>query len=393
MSAKEIETLEWDQPDVILFSGDAYVDHPSFGNAIIGRFLEYLGLKVAIVPQPNWRDDLRDFKKLGAPRLFFGVTSGNMDSMVNHYTANRRLRSDDAYTPGGKAGFRPDYAVSVYSKILKRLYPDIPIVIGGIEASLRRLTHYDYWKDQLLPSILQWSDADLLVYGSGEQPLRELVRLLQKGVPFGQLKNIPQTVFLIDVNDTVPTFKNRETIELASHEDCLKDKLKYAANFKIIEEESNSLEAAALHQICGNKRIIVNPPFPPMTTKELDEVYNLPFMRLPHPRYQSKGAIPAFEMIKNSVTLHRGCFGGCAFCTISAHQGKFVSSRSKSSIIKEVKQITEMEYFKGYISDLGGPSANMYGMSGKNFELCKKCRRPSCIYPKICNNLDTSHRE
>ena len=392
VSAKEIKTLEWDHPDVILFSGDAYIDHPSFGTALIGRYLESLGLKVAIVPQPNWRDDLRDFKKLGTPRLFFGVTSGNMDSMMNHYTANRRLRSDDAYTAGGKAGFRPDYAVSVYSKILKKIYPDIPVVIGGIEASLRRLTHYDYWKNQLLPSILQWSDADLLVYGSGEQPLKELVRLLQKGVPFGQLKNIAQTAYILNVTDIIPPFKNCKTVELASHKECLNDKRKFVECFKQIEEESNKWETARLIQKCENKQIVVNPPYLPMTTKELDAVYDLPFTRLPHPKYKSKGTIPAFEMIKNSVTIHRGCFGGCAFCTISAHQGKFISSRSKSSIIKEIKQITEMEDFKGYISDLGGPSANMYGMTGKNLELCKKCCRPSCIFPKICKNLNTSHQ-
>ena len=392
MSAKDIEVLEWDKPDVVIFSGDAYIDHPSFGTAITGRFLESLGLRVAIVPQPNWRDDLRDFKKLGTPNLFFGVTSGNMDSMVNHYTANRRLRSDDAFTPGGKAGFRPDYAVSVYSRILKKLYPEIPVILGGIEASLRRLTHYDYWKDQLLPSVLQWSDADLIVYGSGEQPLKEIVKLLQKGVPFNQLKNIKQTAYMIDADASIPNFKNSNTIELASHEICLKDKRKYAENFKIIEEQSNRFAPARLLQLCGNKRIIVNPPFQPMTTKELDAVYDLPFTRLPHPRYRSKGIVPAFEMIKNSVTMHRGCFGGCAFCTVSAHQGKFISSRSKSSILKEVKKITETDGFKGYISDLGGPSANMYGMTGKNLELCKKCSRPSCIFPKICKNLDTSHQ-
>ncbi|MDR2927260.1 MAG: YgiQ family radical SAM protein [Cytophagaceae bacterium] len=390
ISAKEMEQFEWEQPDVILFSGDAYVDHPSFGTAVIGRLLESLGLKVAIVPQPNWRDDLRDFKKFGVPRLFFGVTSGNMDSMVNHYTANRRLRSNDAYTAGGKAGFRPDYAVSVYSRILKQLYPDVPVVLGGIEASLRRLTHYDYWKDQLMPGILHWSAADMLIYGAGEQPLRELVRLLQKGVPFGQLKNISQTAYMIDANEQLTSAK-ADDIELFSHEECMKDKRKYAANFKHIEEEANRLEAARIHQRCGNKRIVVNPQFAPMTTKELDAVYDLPYTRLPHPRYHAKGTIPAFEMIKDSVTLHRGCFGGCAFCTISAHQGKFISSRSKQSILKEVAHIAQMDGFKGYITDLGGPSANMYAMGGNDRKLCRVCRRPSCIHPAICKNLNTSH--
>ncbi|MCL2073631.1 MAG: YgiQ family radical SAM protein [Marinilabiliaceae bacterium] len=391
-SAKEINNLGWDNPDVIIFSGDAYIDHPAFGTAIIARVLESIGVKVAIIPQPNWQDDLRDFKKLGTPNLFFGVTSGNMDSMVNHYTANRRLRSDDAFTPGGKAGFRPDYATAVYSRILKKLFPETPVVLGGIEASLRRFTHYDYWKDILLPSILHWSDADLIVYGSGEKPVKDIVKLLLKGVPFSQLKNIPQTVYMIDKSLPIPNLKNRNTIELTSHEICLKDKLKFAENFKIIEEESNRFEPSRLHQVSGNKRIIVNPPYQPMTTAELDAVYDLPFTRLPHPRYRSKGSIPAFEMIKNSVTIHRGCFGGCAFCTISAHQGKFISSRSKSSILKEVKMIAQTDGFKGYISDLGGPSANMYGMKGKDFELCKNCCRPSCIFPKICKNLDTSHQ-
>jgi uncharacterized radical SAM protein YgiQ len=392
ISAKEIENLGWEQPDVILFSGDVYVDHPAFGAAVMGRLMESMGLKVAIVPQPNWRDDLRDFKKLGTPRLFFGVTAGNMDSMVNHYTANRRLRSDDAYTPDGKPGFRPDYAASVYSKILKNLFPDVPIILGGIEASLRRLTHYDYWKDQLMPGILQWSEADMLVYGMGEMPLREIVRLLQKGVPFHQLSTIPQTAIMKDADLPIQPHKKWESIELHSHEACLNDKKLYAANFRHIEEESNRMEAARLHQICGNKRIIVNPPFPPMSTRDLDASYDLPYTRLPHPRYHSRGAIPAYEMIKHSVTLHRGCFGGCSFCTISAHQGKFIASRSKESILSEVKQITQSPDFKGYLSDLGGPSANMYRMQGVDLEICKNCKRPSCIHPGICKNLNTSHK-
>jgi len=392
ISVKEMEQLGWDQPDVILFSGDAYVDHPAFGASLIGRLLESMGLKVAIVPQPNWRDDLRDFKKLGTPRLFFGVTAGNMDSMVNHYTANKRLRSDDVYTPGGKAGFRPDYAASVYSKILKNLFPDVPVVLGGIEASLRRLTHYDYWKNQLMPGILQWSDADLLVYGMGELPLKEMVRLLLRGVPFSQLTTIPQTAIIRDANQPLQAHKKWESIELSSHEACLEDKKKYAANFRHIEEESNRMEAARLHQVCGDKRIIVNPPYPPMTTRDLDASFNLPFTRLPHPRYNSRGAIPAYEMIKHSVILHRGCFGGCSFCTISAHQGKFISSRSKESILGEVQKITQTADFKGYLSDLGGPSANMYQMMGKDLDICKQCRRPSCIHPSICKNLETSHQ-
>src|SRR5690554_2001524 len=387
-----MEQLGWEQPDVVLFSGDAYIDHPAFGAAVIGRVLESYGLKVAIVPQPNWQDDLRDFKKFGRPRLFFGVTAGNMDSMVNHYTAGKRLRSDDAYTPDGKAGFRPDYASAVYSKILKELYPDIPVVLGGIEASLRRLTHYDYWEDKLKPSILEWSSADLLIYGMGESPLKELVRLLERGVPFHQLTTIPQTAVITDSDKDLPLNKNWEDIELSSHEACLADKKSYAANFKHIETESNRMNAARLHQVCGTKRIIVNPPFPSMSEAELDKVFALPFTRLPHPRYNKRGPIPAYEMIKHSVIMHRGCFGGCSFCTISAHQGKFISSRSSTSILQEAERISEMEDFKGYISDLGGPSANMYKMEGNDLEICKKCKRPSCIFPSVCSNLNTSHK-
>ena len=393
ISAKEVKSRGWEQLDVILFSGDAYVDHPSFGGAVIGRVLEAEGLRVAIVPQPNWRDDLRDFKKLGEPRLFFGVTAGTMDSMVNHYTANRRLRSDDAYTPGGKAGQRPDRPTIVYSKILKELYPNIPVLIGGIEASLRRVTHYDYWEDKLHPSILEDSKADLLVYGMGEKPLREIVRLIKRGVPFNSLTNIPQTAFIANKDERYATKKKWETINLNSHQDCLKDKKKFAANFRHIEEESNSMNACKLTQDIGNRMVVVNPPYSVMTEKEIDKVFDLPFTRLPHPRYKNKGDIPAFNMIRFSVNMHRGCFGGCAFCTISAHQGKFIASRSKESIIREVKNITMMPDFKGHLSDLGGPSANMYKMSGKDQNICKQCKRPSCIHPGICPNLNTSHQQ
>lgn len=387
-----MKQLGWKQPDVVLFSGDAYVDHPAFGTAVIGRVLESLGLKVVVVPQPNWKDDLRDFKKFGVPRLFFGVTAGNMDSMVNHYTAGKRLRSDDAYTPGGEAGFRPDYASAVYSKILKEIYPDVPIVLGGIEASLRRVTHYDYWEDQLKPSILTWSDADLLVYGMAELPLKELVRLLERGVPFKQLTTIPQTAVVLNVDEGLPLNKNWESIELASHEECLADKKSYAANFKHIETESNRINAARLHQVCGDKRIVINPAFAPMNEHELDKIFELPYTRLPHPRYNKRGAIPAYEMIKHSIIIHRGCFGGCSFCTISAHQGKFISSRSLKSVVYEAQKISEMDDFKGYISDLGGPSANMYKMQGVDLDLCLSCKRPSCIFPSICKNLNTSHQ-
>lgn len=389
-SAKEVRERGWEYLDVILFSGDAYIDHPSFGAAVIGRLLESLGLKVAIVPQPNWRDDLRDFKKLGTPRLFFGISAGSMDSMVNHYTAAKRKRSDDAYTPEGRAGARPDMPTIVYTQILKCLYPEVPVVVGGIEASLRRLTHYDYWKDTLKPSILAESGADLLIYGMGEKPLTDLCKMLQKGIPFKSLTNIPQTAILRPQVEIVATNKKWKTIRLYSHEECLQEKKKHAKNFRYIEEESNSVEAARLIQNIDNRQIIVNPPYPPLTTKELDTIFALPFTRLPHPRYKGKD-IPAYNMIRHSVTMHRGCFGGCAFCTISAHQGKFIVSRSAKSILNELEEITGMPDFKGTVSDLGGPSANMYGMQGKNQDLCKKCKRASCAYPTICKNLNTDH--
>jgi len=387
---KEIKALGWEELDVILFSGDAYIDHPSFGIAVMGRILEQQGLKVAIVPQPNWRDDLRDFKKLGKPRLFFGVLAGSMDSMVNHYTANKRLRSNDAYTPEGRAGYRPDYATVTYCTILKSLYPDTPIVIGGVEASLRRVTHYDYWSDKLLPSILVDSQADLLVYGMGEKAIVELVQLLQQNIPFQQLHDIPQTAFLIDKTANSQSTGEWESLSLFSHEECIASKINQAKNFRVIEEHSNSQKAGRLLQDVGTKTVIINPPYPTMTEKEIDQTYTLPYTRLPHPRYKGK-TIPAYEMIKHSVTLHRGCFGGCAFCTISAHQGKFIASRSEKSILAEIEKITQMPDFKGYISDIGGPSANMYKMQGIDLTICEKCKKPSCIHPKICKNLDTNH--
>lgn len=382
---KEVEARGWDYIDVIFFSGDAYVDHPSFGAAVIGRILEAQGLRVAIVPQPDWRGDYRDFKKLGTPRLFFGVSAGAMDSMINHYTANKRLRSDDAYTPDRRAGMRPDYPSIVYTKILKEIYPDIPVVLGGIEASLRRLTHYDYWQDKLLPGILADSPADLLIYGMGEQPIKELVGRLKAGTSFKEIKDIGQTAYLAGEVEAKP-----DDIVLFTHDECLKDKLKQAKNFRHIEEESNKQHASRILQQVGKRHIVVNPPFPPMTEAELDASFDLPYTRLPHPKYKGK-VIPAFEMIQFSVNIHRGCFGGCAFCTISAHQGKFIASRSTESILKEVKAVVEMPDFKGYLSDLGGPSANMYRMKGKDETICSKCKKPSCISPVVCKNLNADH--
>ncbi len=379
---KEVELRGWDELDVILFSGDAYVDHPSFGAAVIGRVLEAEGLRVAIVPQPNWRDDLRDFKKLGRPRLFFGVSAGCMDSMVNKYTANKRLRSDDAYTPDARPDMRPEYPSIVYTQILKKLYPDVPVILGGIEASMRRLTHYDYWQDRVRPSILVDSGADALTYGMGEKPIVELVKRLNQQQ---SIFDIPQLAYL-----TKEVLPQEGDIILFPHEECLKDKKKQAANFRHIEEESNKYAASRILQTIGKQTVVVNPPYPPLTEAELDRSFDLPYTRLPHPKYKGK-RIPAYDMIKFSVNIHRGCFGGCAFCTISAHQGKFIVSRSKESILKEVKAVMGLPDFKGYLSDLGGPSANMYKMRGNDENICKKCKRPSCIHPKVCPNLNTDH--
>ena len=389
---KEVELRGWDELDIILFSGDAYVDHPSFGAAVIGRTLEAAGYRVAIVPQPDWHGDYRDFKKLGKPRLFFGISPGCMDSMVNKYTAARRLRSEDAYSPDGRHDMRPEYPTIVYTKILKQLFPDTPVVLGGIEASLRRLTHYDYWQDCLRKSILCDSGADIIIYGMGEKPIVELANRLHNKEVISDIKDIPQTVYLAHGNDEIQGGIKDSDIVLNAHEVCLKNKKAEAENYRHIEEQSNMMHACRLIQGVGNDYVVVNPPYPPMSTQDLDASFDLPYTRCPHPKYKGK-RIPAYEMIKFSVNIHRGCFGGCAFCTISAHQGKFIACRSKESILKEVEQITHMPDFKGYLSDLGGPSANMYGMHGKNLKACEKCKRPSCIHPQICPNLDTSHAQ
>ena len=402
---KEMDLRGWDVADIILFSADAYVDHPSFGAAVIGRLLEAEGYRVCIVPQPDWHGDYRDFKKLGRPRMFFGIAPGCMDSMVNKYTANRRLRSEDAYTPDGRHDMRPEYPTIVYSKILKELYPDVPVVLGGIEASLRRVTHYDYWKEKLRPCILTDSGADMIVYGMGELPMTDLCKNINRYILHDEegtfcttnqfndlMRNIPikQTVTLQQEKD-IPHGICDDDIILHSHEDCLTNKRHFAENFRHIEEESNKLHPQRILQQTGSIYVVVNPPYPPMSTKQIDRSFDFPYTRLPHPKYKNK-RIPAYEMIKFSVNIHRGCFGGCAFCTISAHQGKFIMSRSKESILREVKKITQMPDFRGYLSDLGGPSANMYQMHGKNRDICEKCKRPSCISPSVCPNLNADHR-
>lgn len=387
-TVKDAARRGWEQLDIILFTGDAYVDHPSFGVAVIGRLLEKAGYKVAIVAQPNWQDDLRDFRKFGAPRLFFGVTAGNMDSMVNHYTAAKRLRSDDAYTAGGMAGMRPDYAVTTYTKILKDIYPNTPVVIGGIEASLRRLTHYDYWQDKLKPSILIESGADILSYGMGDKTIIDIAKALHNGFNTNLLRKIPQVAFVAD-RKYVETIEGR--LELNSHEKCLVDKMAYSRNFRDFEVESNKMRAKTLIEQTGDSYVVVNAPYPYLTEEELDGSYELPYTREPHPKYEKRGAVPAYEMIKYSINMHRGCFGGCSFCTISAHQGKFISSRSERSILREIEILSADPLFKGNLSDIGGPSANMYGMSGKNLKVCEVCVKPSCIYPSVCKNLNNDH--
>lgn len=390
-SVKEMKARGWDYVDVVLFSGDAYVDHPSFGAAVIGRTLEAAGYRVAIVPQPNWRDDLRDFRKFGRPRLFFGISAGAMDSMVNHYTANRRLRSDDAYTPGGKHGMRPDYPTIVYSRILKDLFPDVPVIAGGIEASLRRVSHYDYWQDKLLPSIICQAPLDLISYGMGEKTVLEIARRLDAGEAVSDMTDLRQTVVLLP-SSAIPARTDSKNIILHPFEECLRTPRRQSENFRHVEEQSNCLDGGAtLWQPTSGKVVKINPMHQAMTQGEIDASFDLPYTRLPHPRYKGKH-IPAYDMIRHSINLHRGCFGGCAFCTISAHQGKFIASRSKESVLREARQVVRMPDFKGYISDLGGPSANMYAMGGRNRKACAACRRPSCLHPQICPNLNTDHR-
>ena len=388
---EDLDELGWDYVDVIIVSADAYVDHPCFGHAVVGRLFEHEGLRVAILPQPNWRDDLRDFKKLGRPRMFFAISSG-MDSMVNHYTAAKRLRSDDAFTPGNKAGFRPDYATYTYAKILKQLYPDVPLMIGGLESSLRRVTHYDYWSDRLKPSILFDTQADILVYGMGEKPLKEMVRLLKKGVPFSSLHSIPQTAYLAPKGN-VPKSNQWEDLRLASYEECLESKRTQMENCRKVDIECNKWFQRRILQDVAEQTVVINPAYPPLEYGELDESFEYPYAREPHPRYKKRGNVPAFDMIKFSINTHRGCFGGCSFCAINAHQGKFIASRSRESILREVDIITNMEGFAGTITDLGGPSANMYNMRGRDPSRCQKCARPSCLTPKVCDNMDTHHKE
>ncbi len=391
ITREELLKRGWEQVDVIIVSGDAYVDHPAFGPAIIGRLIEAEGFRVAVLPQPNWQDDLRDFKKLGKPRCFFGVTAGNMDSMVNHYTAAKRLRSDDAYTPGGKAGFRPDHASVVYCRILKRLFPEVPVVLGGVEASMRRFTHYDYWDNIVKPSILFESGADLLIYGMAEKALKILLQRMRNGEFINQMTDLPQTAWVVPSRNLIPQNDTAAILELPAHRELARDKRTFARVAKILDIEHNIVRPSRIVQENDQGWLVVNPPAAIPDEQEMDEIYRLPFTRLPHPKYKKRGTIPAWEMIKDSITTHRGCYGGCTFCAIAAHQGKFISNRSEESVLEEVRQIAAMHSFRGHITDLGGPTANMYRITAIDFEMCKNCRRPSCIYPRICKNLNTDH--
>ncbi len=391
VSREEMDRLGWDEVDIILVTGDAYVDHPSFGTAVMARMAEQAGMRVAVLPQPNWRDDLRDFKKLGAPRLFFGVTAGAMDSMVNHYTARRRKRSNDAYTPGGRPGYRPDMASVVYTRILKELFPEVPVLLGGVEASMRRFSHYDYWQDKVRPSILLESGADMLLYGMAERPFLRIIELMDRGVPLASLHNILQTAFVPGPGQALPPLRGHDVLELPSHNDCLTSKAVFAEAFRLVEEASNSWQTGRMVQAHGDGLVVVNPPYPLPEQAEADRPYDLPYTRMPHPKYRKKPPIPAWEMIRFSVNIHRGCFGGCSFCAIAAHQGKFVVSRSEGSILRELEAVSRMSGFRGHVSDLGGPTANMYRMEGHDKSLCKKCRRASCLYPGLCKNLNYDH--
>ncbi|MBI3585127.1 MAG: YgiQ family radical SAM protein [Nitrospinae bacterium] len=385
MSTEEVRNRGWDELDIILISGDAYIDHPSFGVPLIGRYLESLGYRVGIIAQPDWRNT-KDFIKLGRPRLFFGISAGAMDSMLNHYTAHKKPRSDDAYSPGGKSGLRPDRATIVYLNRVKEAYPKVPTVIGGIEASLRRLAHYDYWDNKVRKSILVDSKGDLLIFGMGEKPIEEVARRLSNGEALSNIKDIRGTAV---ITSSVEGVEGKNYILLPSCEDVIKDKMAYARASRIFHLESNPFNARVLFQRHGNRYVKVNPPSLPLTMEEMDKIYNLPFTKEPHSSYKEK--IPALEMVKFSVTIQRGCFGGCTFCSLTEHQGRIIQSRSENSVLKEVEGLKKLKGFTGIVSDLGGPTANMYRLRCKDRNVESKCRRLSCVHPKICKFMDTDH--
>lgn len=387
INAKECKSRGWDTVDFVYVTGDAYVDHPSFGVSIISRVLENEGFKVAILSQPNWKND-SDFTQFGAPRLGFLVTAGNIDSMVAHYTAAKKIRRDDAYTPGGKAGKRPDRAVTVYSKIIKRLYPASPLIIGGLEASLRRFAHYDYWADKIMPSVLIDSGADILIYGMGEKQIVQIARRLDSGESVNSLTDIKGTCYAVDVRDTP-----YRGVEVPSFENCVNSKKEYAKSVRTEQDEQDHIRGRAVRQRHGKLMLVQNEPMPPLETEELDKVYSLPYMRSYHPSYEPLGGVPGIEEVRFSITHNRGCYGGCNFCSIQFHQGRYVTSRSKESIVNEAKLISKMPGFKGYIHDIGGPTAN-FRRPSCDIQLSKGlCKGKKCLAPKPCPNLIADHSE
>ncbi|MDA0977332.1 MAG: YgiQ family radical SAM protein, partial [Proteobacteria bacterium] len=408
-SRAEMDALGWDSCDVIIVTGDAYVDHPSFGMAVIGRVLEAQGFRVGIIAQPDWRDTA-DFSALGAPNLYFGVAAGNMDSMINRYTADRKIRQDDAYTPGNVGGKRPDRSVIVYSQRCQEAFAQVPVVIGSIEASLRRIAHYDYWSDKVRRSVLLDSKADILLYGNAERAIVELTHRIAGGESVEQISDIRGTAFLR--NEPLPGYRgidesqlpedrekpervrltgehHADYIELPSYEDVVRDSDLYAHASRILHRETNPHNARALAQRHGDRLVWLNPPPIPLTTEELDWVFERPYARVPHPGYGAE-RIPAYEMIRHSVNIMRGCFGGCTFCSITEHEGRIIQSRSEESILQEIEQIRDKSPgFTGVVSDLGGPTANMWRLACKDRETESRCRRLSCVYPSICENLNT----
>ncbi|MCX7641852.1 MAG: YgiQ family radical SAM protein [Elusimicrobiales bacterium] len=387
ISPQEVKERNWDYVDVVLITPDAYIDHPSFAMAIIGRVIESLGFRVAILSQPNWKD-LNEFKKFGKPRLCFAISGGNMDSMINKYTHNRKPRKEDEYSPGGKPNLRPDRATIVYSNMVKAVYPDVFVIIGGIEATMRRFVHYDWWQDKLRKPILLDSKADLLIYGMGEKTLKDVLTKLDNEKNIKNIKDIRGTAYILKGKEIESFIKNtKDFIELPSYEEIEKNKTLFSEMTKIIYNNLNPYCSKIILQKADTRAVVVNSPQFPLTQEELDSIYELPYTYLPHPYYKEK--IPAFETIKNSFVIHRGCFGGCSFCSLYYHQGKFIQSRSIKSILKEISKRANNS--KITITDLGGPTANMYMMKGRNFELCKKCKKISCIYPSICKNLNIDH--
>ena len=388
-SREEMAERGWDAVDIVFVTGDAYVDHPSFAMAILGRVLEREGFRVGILSQPAWRD-CEPWKEFGKPRLFFAISAGNMDSLINHYTANKKVRNDDAYSPGGQIGLRPDRATLAYCQRSREAYSGVPVIAGGVEASLRRLAHYDYWSDTVKRSIVLDSKADLVVYGMGEQPILEIARRIQKGETVKDLRQMRGVAYALGAKEARPLhFENKSMIQLPSYEEVKTDRFQFAEATRLIHHHTNPFNAHPLIQNHGDQAVVTTPPALPISKSQMDSIYDLPYQRRPHPKYQAP--IPAFEMIKDSVTIMRGCFGGCTFCSITAHQGRIIQSRSQESIIREIRKLGADPDFKGTVSDIGGPTANMYEMRCTRPDIEEKCRRQSCVHPTICKLLGTDH--